>query len=205
MKRLNTKRIALAGLFLALALIVSLIESYLPPIIPVLPYAKIGLGNVVLLACFLCLGVWEGYIVLVLRCVLTAVFAGNYVALMWSLPSAFVAYTAMVLLYKTRLFSVVGTSMVGGILHNFVQICVACAVIGKSVFAYLPYMMLAGALAGFATGTICYFVCKTLKTVGKDKTAAYDQIEYCRENVEADNCAADKDVNDESSDCADDK
>ena len=205
MKRLNTKRIALAGLFLALALIVSLIESYLPPIIPVLPYAKIGLGNVVLLACFLCLGVWEGYIVLVLRCVLTAVFAGNYVALMWSLPSAFVAYTAMVLLYKTRHFSVVGTSMVGGILHNFVQICVACAVIGKSVFAYLPYMMLAGALAGFATGTICYFVCKTLKTVGKDKTAAYDQIEYCRENGEADNFAADKDAKDESDDCDDDK
>ena len=63
--KFNAKKVAIAGLFLALALIVSLIESYLPPIIPVLPYAKIGLGNVVLLACFLCLGVWEGYVVLV--------------------------------------------------------------------------------------------------------------------------------------------
>lgn len=173
--KLNTKKVAIAGLFLALALIVSLVESYLPPIIPVLPYAKIGLGNVVLLACFLCLGVWEGYIVFVLRCVLTAVFAGNYIAILWSLPSAFVAYTAMVILYKTRLFSVCGVSMVGGILHNFVQICVACVIIGKSVLAYLPYMMLAGALAGFATGTICYFVCKTIE---KPK---FDQIEYFRQ------------------------
>ena len=56
--QLSTKRVALCGLFLALALIVSLIESFIPPIIPALPYAKIGLGNVVLLACFLLLGVW---------------------------------------------------------------------------------------------------------------------------------------------------
>ena len=179
--KFNAKKVAIAGLFLALALIVSLIESYLPPIIPVLPYAKIGLGNVVLLACFLCLGVWEGYVVLVLRCILTAVFAGNYIALLWSLPSAFVAYTAMVLLYKTKLFSVCGVSMVGGILHNFVQICVACAVIGKSVFAYLPYMMLAGALAGFATGTICYFVCKTIKR------PEFDKIEYYRQTADDEN------------------
>ncbi len=174
-KKFNAKKVAYSGLFLALALIVSLIESYVPPIIPVLPYAKIGLGNVVLLACFLCLGVWEGYIVLVLRCLLSAVFAGNYLALAWSLPSAFVAYTAMVLLYKTKFFSVCGVSIVGGILHNFVQICVACAIIGKSVLAYLPYMMLAGALAGFVTGTICYFVCKTVKY--KD----YAQDVYVRE------------------------
>lgn len=171
----NTKRVALSGLFLAMALIVSLVERYLPPIIPILPYVKIGLGNVVLLACFLCLGVWEGYVVLILRCLLTAVFAGNFIALLWSLPSAFVAYTVMVIMCKTRFFSVCGVSVTGGILHNFVQICVACAVIGKSVFAYLPYMMLAGALAGFATGTICYFVCKAIK---QDK---YAQIEYRRE------------------------
>ena len=75
--KFTTRRVALCGLFLSLALIVSLIASYIPPIIPALPYAKIGLGNVVLLACFLLLGVLEGYIVLVLRCVLSAVFAEN--------------------------------------------------------------------------------------------------------------------------------
>ena len=111
--KFTTRRVALCGLFLALALIVSLIESYIPPIIPALPYAKIGLGNVVLLACFLLLGVWEGYIVLVLRCVLSAVFAANTASLIWSLPSALVAYTLMVLLSKTRLFSTCGLSIVG--------------------------------------------------------------------------------------------
>ena len=50
MKKTLSRRIALSGLFLALALIVSLVESLIPPVVPALPYAKLGLGNVVLLA-----------------------------------------------------------------------------------------------------------------------------------------------------------
>ena len=161
--KFTTRRVALCGLFLALALIVSLIESYIPPIIPALPYAKIGLGNVVLLACFLLLGVWEGYIVLVLRCVLSAVFAANTASLIWSLPSALVAYTLMVLLSKTRLFSTCGLSIAGGMTHNLMQICVASVVVSSGVFVYLPYIMLAGALAGLVTGILCHFIVGALK------------------------------------------
>lgn len=182
--QLSTKRVALCGLFLALALIVSLIESFIPPIIPALPYAKIGLGNVVLLACFLLLGVWEGYIVLVLRCLLNAVFAANMASLIWSLPSALVAYTIMVLLAKTHIFSICGLSVVGGIVHNLVQICVASIVVSSGVFAYLPYMMLAGALAGLVTGILCHFVVTALKP---RFDAQYKTCEYRRELNQNDN------------------
>lgn len=161
--RLTAKRVALAGIFLALALIVSLVESFIPPIIPVLPYAKIGLGNIVLLACFLMLGAFEGYVVLILRCFLNAVFAGNIASMAWSLPSALVAYTVMILLCKSRLFSVCGVSVVGGILHNLVQILISMILVGSSVVVYLPYMALAGALAGFVTGIVCYFITKAIK------------------------------------------
>ena len=157
-KHTLVRKIALSGLMLALALIVSLLEGMLPPVVPALPYAKLGLGNVVLLACFVLVGVKEGYVVLVLKCLLAAVFQGNVSALVWSLPSAFVAYTAMVLLHRTRLFSVTGLSMAGGMLHNATQIAVAVAVVGKSVVAYLPYMLLAGGIAGFVTGVLCHFV-----------------------------------------------
>ncbi len=177
--RFTTRRVAYGGLFLALALIVSLVESYIPPIIPALPYAKIGLGNVVLLACFLLLGVWEGYIVLVLRCVLSAIFAANAASLIWSLPSALVAYTLMVLLYRMRLFSTCGLSIAGGITHNLMQICIASIVVSNGVFLYLPYMMLAGALAGFVTGVLCHFVVAALK--GR-LSVDLGQYEYHRES-----------------------
>lgn len=153
-----TKKIALSGLFLALALIVSLLESLLPPIVPALPYAKLGLGNVVLLMCFVLVGVREGYCVLLLRCLLAAVFAGNFSSLMWSVPAALAAYTAMYLLYKTRLFSTVALSTVGGMVHNAVQMAVGVGVAGSAVAAYLPYMLVAGGVAGVATGIVCHFV-----------------------------------------------
>ncbi len=162
---LGVKKVALSGIMLALALIVSLVESMIPPIVPMLPYAKLGLTNVVLLACFLLVGVWEGYIVLVIKCVLSAVYAGNVSMLLWSLPSALVAYTVMVLLSKTKIFSITGLSVAGGMLHNFTQIVVATAVVGKSVFFYLPYMLLAGGVAGLLTGIICHFAVKGVKDV----------------------------------------
>ena len=158
MKKNVTKKIALSGLFLALALIVSLLESLLPPIVPALPYAKLGLGNVVLLMCFVLVGVREGYCVLLLRCLLAAVFAGNFSSLMWSVPAALAAYTAMYLLYKTRLFSTVALSAVGGMVHNAVQMAVGVGVAGSAVAAYLPYMLVAGGVAGVATGIVCHFV-----------------------------------------------
>lgn len=158
MKNNVTKKIALSGLFLALALIVSLLESLLPPIVPALPYAKLGLGNVVLLMCFVLVGVREGYCVLLLRCLLAAVFAGNFSSLMWSVPAALAAYTAMYLLYKTRFFSTVALSAVGGMVHNAVQMAVGVGVAGSAVAVYLPYMLVAGGVAGVATGIVCHFV-----------------------------------------------
>lgn len=160
--RLSAKRVALAGIFLALALIVSLIENVIPPLIPALPYAKIGLGNIVLLACFLMLGAVDGYVVLILRCFLNAVFAGNIASMAWSLPSALVAYMVMVILCKSKFFSVCGVSVVGGTMHNLVQILISMILVGSGVVVYLPYMALAGALAGFVTGIVCYFITKAI-------------------------------------------
>lgn len=155
-------------MFLALALIVSLLEGLLPPIVPMLPYAKLGLGNVVLLTCFLLLGAADGYIVLILKCLLAAVFAGNLSSLMWSLPSALVAYAAMVALHAVKikgkaLFSTAGLSVAGGMLHNVTQIGVAALIVGTTVFAYLPYMLLAGGLAGLVTGVLCHFFVTAFK------------------------------------------
>ena len=38
------------------------------------------------------------------------------------------------------------------------QILVSMAVVGEAVVAYMPYMLLAGGLAGVVTGVICHFV-----------------------------------------------
>lgn len=188
MKNNVTKKIALSGLFLALALIVSLLESLLPPIVPALPYAKLGLGNVVLLMCFVLVGVREGYCVLLLRCLLAAVFAGNFSSLMWSVPAALAAYTAMYLLYKTRFFSTVALSAAGGMVHNAVQMAVGVGVAGSAVAAYLPYMLVAGGVAGVATGIVCHFVLAVAErgNLAVNRADVYVRIPRSAEDVQDD-------------------
>ena len=188
MKNNVTKKIALSGLFLALALIVSLLESLLPPIVPALPYAKLGLGNVVLLMCFVLVGVREGYCVLLLRCLLAAVFAGNFSSLMWSVPAALAAYTAMYLLYKTRFFSTVALSAVGGMVHNAVQMAVGVGVAGSAVAVYLPYMLVAGGVAGVATGIVCHFVLAVAErgNLAVNRADVYVRIPRSAEDVQDD-------------------
>lgn len=157
MKKYPAKKVALAGLFLAHALIVSLLESLIPPLVPALPYAKLGLANAVLLACFLLVGAGEGFVVLLLKCLLAAVFSGNFAALAWSVPASLAAYAVMIAMCKARIFSITAVSAVGGAVHNAVQIAVGMAAAGAAVAVYLPYMLLAGAVAGVVTGVLCHF------------------------------------------------
>lgn len=84
---------------------------------------------------------------------------------------------------KTKFFSICGLSVVGGIVHNTIQICVASAVVARGVFAYLPYMMLAGAIAGFVTGILCHFIVVSLK--GKI-SIDFKTCEYRREEDSSD-------------------
>lgn len=159
-KKINLREIARLAVFLAFALILSLLENMLPPIVPVLPYAKIGLSNIVVFGVFIIADVKQGLVVLVLKCVLAALFSGNIGMLMYSLPAAAVSYTAIILLYKTKFFGIPALSAAGGILHNLTQLAVAAAIIGPGVFIYFPYLLLAGAAAGLATGTALFLTIK---------------------------------------------
>lgn len=169
MKKIDTRKIARTALLLAASLIISLIENMLPPLVPVLPYAKLGLSNVVLLACFLTVGFKEGFLVLTLRCLLNAVFSGNYSALLWSVPSSLASYILMAFMIRLKIFSVAATSATGGMTHNLTQILVAAAIIGDSVFLYLPYMLVIGFFAGLFTGVCCHFCLATADRLNKKK------------------------------------
>ena len=98
-----------------------------------------------------------------------------------------VAYTAMVLMSKSEFFSTTGVSVAGAMLHNAMQILVATLVIGESVLVYLPYMLVAGFVAGFATGIVCHFVVEGLKN--KTRLPSVKNEEYIRivDEVEEEN------------------
>jgi heptaprenyl diphosphate synthase len=158
MKTIDTKKITACGIALALSLILSLIENAMPPMIAVLPYAKIGFSNIVIMFMFVTMKPQYGFSVLLIKCVLSSIFAGAPTMMMYSIPASVISFTVVWLLLKTKIFSVVAVSSVGAVIHNTVQIFVGMIVAGGTIASLLPYMMLAGGLAGLATGIIVFFV-----------------------------------------------
>lgn len=158
----NTKRIAAAGVLLALALILSLIESYIPPLIPAAPYAKIGFANVVLISVLLLLGYKYCFVILIIKCVFTGIFSGNMFSVVYSLPAGIIAYTISAVLFYIPRLSVVAVSTISSIIHNLVQVLIASVIISCAVWLTAPYLLLIGAIAGVGVGLISFLLIKSL-------------------------------------------
>lgn len=151
------------GILTALALIISLFESLAPPIIPILPFAKVGISQIIILTTLIILSPFDATVVLIIRSALVAVFIGNPSMMLYSIPAGMISLILMAILLRTRKFSIIIISMTSGAIHNLIQLGVA-ALITRSwaVFFYAPYLMIFGAVAGLFTGLVCYILIKRL-------------------------------------------
>lgn len=158
----RTRRVALAGILTAGALVLSLIESLIPPLVPAAPYARVGLPNVVLIAVLLVLGYRYCLAVVVVKCVFASVFSGNMSALVYSLPAGIAAYTLSAVLFKCPRMSITGVSAISSVAHNLTQIAVASAVVGRSMWLTAPWLIFLGAAAGILTGFASYLLLRSV-------------------------------------------
>ncbi len=161
--RFDTRRITTLAILTCVAAAVSFFESAFPPLIPMAPGAKLGLSNVAPLLALILLGVGDAYIVMSLKCLTGAMFSGG-MSLMYSVPSGFAALTVEVLLFLFIFdrVSIAGISLIGAVIFNAVQVGVACAITGVNLITLLPWLMLAGLLAGAFTGLLTYNIVKKL-------------------------------------------
>lgn len=156
MGRISTKSLALWAVLSALALGLSTLDSVIPlcALIPV-PGVKLGLANIVTLFALYVLGAPAALTILLVRCLLGAMFAGNVSALLFSLLGGFFAMCTMLLLRRSRRLSVFGVSLGGAAAHNVGQIAAAMIVLGDTaVLGYLPFLLALSVLTGGLTGLI---------------------------------------------------
>ncbi len=159
-----TKRIVYSALFTVIALALHLVESALPPILPFAPGAKMGLSNLATLIAVMIVGVGEAYLILIVRCVLGALFGGNMFSLVYSLPAGLVSLSVQVILIKTlsKRLSIISISFCGAFTHNTTQLAVASIIVQAPLINFMPLMLLASAIAGLTIGLTAYFTLKYL-------------------------------------------
>lgn len=148
------RRLALCACLTALALALSYAERLMPLelLIP-LPGIKLGLANVVTLfaLCFLSPG--EALTILLARCFLGSLFAGNLAGAVFSVAGGVLALLVMYLAAKGGRLSVYGISICGAAAHNVGQICAAVWVMGSwTVISYLPLLLVVAVVSGTLTG-----------------------------------------------------
>lgn len=149
----NVKKITSVALFTALALALSLIDSYISLFIPFLPGIKLGLSNIIILYALYKLDIKMCVFIIAAKCVLTGVLSGAVTMTAFSLAGGFLSLLIMAVL-KNRL-SIIKVSVMGGIFHNLGQIITAVVLTATPMAAYyFPVLLLTGSISGFCTGII---------------------------------------------------
>lgn len=151
---MDTKNIAKTGMLVAVAFVLSYIESMLPLNLGV-PGIKLGLSNIVVLFSIFNLNTLTAFCIAIVRIVLCGITFGSLSGMLYSLSGGILSFVVMLLLKKTKKFSVYGVSVAGGVSHNIGQILVAIAVLNnKLIMYYFPFLLIAGVVAGIATGML---------------------------------------------------
>lgn len=165
---MKTKKIALLGISLSLAMILSFVESLIPPLVAV-PGIKIGLANLVVVFLLYQAGVKYAVAVSLVRVILSSILFGNLQVLVFSFAGAILSLVGMAIMKKTNLFSIISVSVCGGILHNIGQILVAMVWTSTpEVVYYLPVLLVSGTAAGVLIGIISGIVVKKLDNMKLD-------------------------------------
>ena len=156
MMRISTKQLALCAVLSALALALSYLESFFPLALLVpLPGVKLVLANIVMLYALCTLGFSSAMCVLLARCALGALFAGNASALLFSLLGGVAALLMMALLRRAGRLSIFGISIAGAAAHNCGQVCAAMLTLGSDApLYYLPLLLLVSLFTGALSGSV---------------------------------------------------
>ena len=151
------------GVFTALALIFSYVETLIPIHFGI-PGAKLGLANLVVVIVLYKAGWKDALLLSVTRIVLSGFLFGNLFGILYSLAGGLFSLGVMTIIKRRESFSMIGVSMAGGVTHNIGQLIVAMIVVETyQVGYYLPALMLAGLATGTLIGLVCREVLRRLK------------------------------------------
>lgn len=147
-------RTAYFGVFAALALILSYVETLIPISFGV-PGIKLGLANLVIVIVLYTYGGREALLLSVTRILLSGFLFGSLSMIFYSLAGGVLSLAVMVFLRRLGGFSVQGISMAGGVFHNIGQLLLAMVVVETyQVGYYVPVLLLSGLVTGMVIGVI---------------------------------------------------
>ena len=150
----RTRKLAYTSVTIALALVLSYVETLIPGLVAV-PGVKVGLANIAVVFALYRIGFKEAVVISLMRVVLSSLLFGSAVSLAYSFAGATVSLALMAVLKKTNIFGVTGVSTAGAVSHNLAQVLVAILLLETTALAWwIPVLLVSGTLAGVVIGLV---------------------------------------------------
>ena len=160
---MNTKKINLISLFVSVALIVSLLETYIP--IPI-PNVRLGLSNIIIINSILLFGFKETFFISFLKAILLVIILGNPISFIYNFSAGFTSIVTMYILNKfcSKYLSLIGISVLGSVSHVMVQILVSMVLLNtRTLINFIPFLGIIGVFTGILVGIISNYMYKILR------------------------------------------
>lgn len=162
-QRSSAERVAVSAVLVALALIFSYIEVLIPFNFGI-PGIKLGLSNLIIVVALYRLGMGYALTVNMVRILLAGLLFGGISGMIYSFAGGITSFLVMLILKKTNLFSPVGISLAGGVMHNVGQLCIAALVTETvKIFLYMPVLLISGMITGCLLGFAAVLILKRFR------------------------------------------
>lgn len=164
----KTTKMVYMSLLVALALILFIFESMIP--VPfITPGAKLGLANLIIMIAVYTLDSYkESFTVLILRIILSTLFAGSVSTLIYSVSGGILSFIITVIVKELggKHVSIIGVSASAAVFHNIGQLIAASLVLHNfGVMLYLPVLSIAGIGTGIFVGLSANIMIKHLNKI----------------------------------------
>lgn len=148
------RRMTALSMLVATAMILSFVESQIPPLVPI-PGVKLGLANIATLFALYKLGIPDAFVVSAIRVSLSAILFGSVSSFAYAIAGAMLSLGVMILLKQLKLFATFTVSIAGAVAHNIAQIGVSFIILQTEVVIYyLPALLISGIVTGAAIGAL---------------------------------------------------
>ena len=160
---MKAKKVILISLFVSVALIVSLLEYYIP--IPI-PNVRLGLSNIITINSILLFGFKETFFISFLKAILLVIILGNPISFIYNFSAGFTSIVTMYILNRfcSKYLSLIGISVLGSVSHVMVQILVSMVLLNtRTLINFIPFLGIIGVFTGILVGIISNYMYKILR------------------------------------------
>ena len=167
MRNQSTKKIVRLALFLALGVVLNIIESMLPILIPI-PGVKLGIANTIGLIVLYYYGPKEYTLIGFLRVLLVALLRTGIgsISFILSLSGWLLSTLFVLFVYNFKKVSIFGLSMSSAVMHGVGQIIMVVFIYSlPEMINYLPILIVSGIISGNVLALLCSELLKKLDKV----------------------------------------